>query len=171
MLFIAIGMGIDLWRAYAVKARLQSAVDAAALALASTDRTQYTNPQDPFLVSRVQAYVSTNYPTAALGTPGVPVLSYGGTNLNTIIVTDSATIPTTFMNIVGVNSLSVSATGQAQAAWSNIDFYLLLDSSPSMGMAATTAGINTLAAATLQQCDYPPSGASNPSLRLRLRLP
>jgi hypothetical protein len=40
----------------------------------------------------------------------------------------------------------------------NIDFYLLLDSSPSMGIAATQAGINTMVANTQGQCDSPPSG-------------
>jgi Flp pilus assembly protein TadG len=157
VLVVAIGMGIDLWQAYAVKARLQSAVDAASLAIASTDRTQFTQAQ---LQSRVQAYVTANYPTWALGTPGTPTLSYGSTD-NIIIVTDTASVPTTLMQIIGVNSLSVSATGQAKAAWPDIDFYLLLDSSPSMAIAATQAGINTMVANTLQQCDKPPAGAGN----------
>ena len=144
MLMIAIGMGVDMWQAYSVKARLQSAVDAAALAIASTNQTQFTQAQ---LQARVQAFVTANYPTAALGTPGTPVLSYGS-NINTINVSDTATIATTFMWIVGVRSLSVSATGQAKAAYPNINFYLLLDNSPSMAIAATQAGINTMVAAT-----------------------
>ena len=147
VLVVAIGMGIDLWQAYAVKARLQSAVDAASLAIASTDRTQFTQAQ---LQSRVQAYMTANYPTWALGTPGTPTLSYGSTD-NIIIVTDTASVPTTLMQIIGVNSLSVSATGQAKAAWPNIDFYLLLDSSPSMAIAATQAGVNTMVANTSAQ--------------------
>jgi Flp pilus assembly protein TadG len=142
MLFVAVGMGIDLWQAYAVKARLQSAVDAAALAIASTDRTQFTDAQ---LQQRVQDYVTANYPTAALGTPDPtgPKLSYGA-NVNIINVSDTASVPTTFMRVVGVNTLSVSATGQAKAAWPNIDFYLLLDSSPSMAIPATQAGIDLM---------------------------
>ena len=35
ILVLAIGMGVDMWQAYAMKARLQSALDAAALAIAS----------------------------------------------------------------------------------------------------------------------------------------
>jgi hypothetical protein len=162
MLFVAVGMGLDLWQAYAVKARLQSGVDAAALALASTDRTSYSNPQDPFLVARVEGYVAANYPAGALGTPGTPVLSYGATN-DIIIVTDTASVPTTFMRVIGVDTLSIGATGQAKAAWSNIDFYLMVDTSPSMGIAATAAGITTMVNNTLQQCDTPPSGAGNPT--------
>ena len=40
----------------------------------------------------------------------------------------------------------------------NIDFYLLLDSSPSMAIAATPAGISTMVANTQSQCDSPPAG-------------
>ncbi len=162
MLVLAIGTGVDLWQAYAMKARLQSAVDAAALAIASTDRQNYTAAQ---LILRAQAYVTANYPASALGTLQTPppsnLLSYP--TPNTINVTDSASVPTTFMRIIGVPSLSVSAIGQAKAAWPNIDFYLLLDSSPSMGIAASTAGIATMVANTLQQCDSPPAGAGNPT--------
>lgn len=140
VLIVAIGMGVDLWQAYAVQARLQSAVDAAALAIASTDRTQFTEAQ---LQARVQAYVTANYPTSALGTPGTPTLSYGSTT-NIINVSDTAQVPTTLMKIIGVNTLSIGATGQAKAAWPNIDFYLLLDSSPSMAIPATQAGIDLM---------------------------
>jgi hypothetical protein len=93
--------------------------------------------------ARVQGYVTANYPSSALGTPGTPILGYGST-INIINITDSATVATTFMRIVGINNLSVQVTGQAKAAWPNIDFYLLLDSSPSMAIPATQAGINLM---------------------------
>ena len=144
---IAVGMGIDMWRAYSVKARLQSAVDAAALAIASTNQQNFTQAQ---LQGRVQSFVTANYPAAALGTPSTPTLSYGA-NINTINIGDSATVPTTFMWIIGVRTLTVSATSQAKAAYPNIDFYLLLDDSPSMAIAATQAGINTMVAKTSAQ--------------------
>jgi Flp pilus assembly protein TadG len=145
ILVIAIGMGIDLWQGFAVKARLQSAVDAAALAIASTDRTNYTSTQ---LNARALDYIQANYPTSSLGTLCPPaqcssVLSYGATP-NIIIVTDTASVPTTFMRIIGFDTMYVYATGQAQAAWPYINFYLLLDSSPSMAIAATGAGVTTM---------------------------
>jgi Flp pilus assembly protein TadG len=151
MLVIAIGMGIDLWQGFAVKARLQSAVDAAALAIASTDRSQYTTAQ---LNQRAANYVADNYPAASLGTlcsASCPtLLSYGATP-NIIIVTDSASVPTTFMRIIGYDTMNVTATGQAQAAWPYINFYLLLDSSPSMAIAATAAGVTTMVNNTSSQ--------------------
>jgi Flp pilus assembly protein TadG len=162
MLFIAVGMGIDLWQAYAVKARLQSAVDAAALAIASTDRTLFTTAQ---LQARVESYVTANYPASSLGTPGTPKMGPTldcdeGAIINVVNVCDTASVPTTFMRIIGVNTLSVSTVGQAKAAWPYIDFYLLLDSSPSMAIAATQAGINTMVANTQQQCDAAPAGGA-----------
>ena len=168
MLVLAIGMGIDLWQAYAMKARLQSALDAAALAIASTDRTQYTQAE---LNARTQAYFTANYPTSALGTPGssTPTLSYGASP-NIIDVTGTASIPTTFMRIVGINTLSVSATGQANAAWPYINFYLLLDDSPSMAIAATGAGVTTMVNNTAAQggcgfaCHEVNPAAENPAL-------
>jgi Flp pilus assembly protein TadG len=148
-LIIAIGMGIDMWRAYAVKARLQSAVDAAALAIASTDQANFTKAE---LKTRAQAFFTANYPASALGTPGKAKLTFGTTD-NIINITATATVPTTFMQIAKVKSLSMSATGQATASSPNIDFYLLLDDSPSMGIAATQADINTMIANTTTQCD------------------
>jgi hypothetical protein len=43
----------------------------------------------------------------------------------------------------------------------NIDFYLLLDNSPSMAISATTAGIATMVSKTQGQCDTAPSGGSS----------
>src|ERR1700686_2923890 len=64
MLVLAIGTGIDMWQGFVTKARLQSAVDAAALAIASTNRTIYT-PSD--LNTRTLNYINSNYPVSELG--------------------------------------------------------------------------------------------------------
>jgi hypothetical protein len=175
MLFIAIGMGIDLWQAYATKARLQSALDATALAIASTDRTQcVSGGPTSCLQLRLNDYFNANYPASALGTPGLPpgtpgpatptmgptVACDGSALLNVVNVCGSAWVPTTFMRIIGVNTLSVTTVGQAKAAWPYINFYLLLDSSPSMAIAASTAGIATMVTNTMAQCDSPPACAN-----------
>ena len=165
MLFIAIGMGIDLWQGFVVKARLQAAVDAAALAIASTDRSAFTPSQ---LDSKVMAFINANYPGSALGelcsAPGSPVtcpnpaLTYGATP-NIIKVTYAASVPTTFMRIINYNLMPVSATGQATAAWQNIDFYLLLDTSPSMAIPASLAGINLMVSKTKKVGTSSPAGS------------
>ena len=165
MLFIAVGMGIDLWQGFVVKARLQAAVDAAALAIASTDRSAFSTSQ---LNSKVMAFINANYPDSALGelcsAPGSPVtcpnpaLTYGATP-NIINVTYAASVPTTFMRIINYNLMPVSATGQAKAAWQNIDFYLLLDTSPSMAIPASQAGIDLMISKTKKVGTSSPAGS------------
>ncbi len=61
----------------------------------------------------------------------------------------SATVPTTFMHVLGQDSITVSgmATAEYQTA-SFMDFYILLDNTPSMGVAATPADVSKLEAKT-----------------------
>ena len=129
MVVISMGMGVDLWQAYVVKARLQAAVDSAALAIGSTDPTKFTDAQ---LQDRVQQFFTANYPVSGqLGTPSTPSLTYGSTN-NIINVSATASVPTTFMPIVNVNSLSVSATGQVTRGIQGLEVALVLDNTGSM---------------------------------------
>jgi Flp pilus assembly protein TadG len=163
-LIIAVGVGLDLWRAFAVKARLQASLDAAALAIASTDVTQFTQAQ---LLQRVRAFVTADYPAGVLGSAGPATLTFGlnASNNETINVTATATVETTFMRIAQINSLTIGAAAQVTLANPNIDFYLLLDSSPSMAIAATQADINTMVANTSAQggCAFGCHQTSNPA--------
>ena len=75
-----------------------------------------------------------------------------GTTGRTAVVGYSATKTNTFMGIVGIPTTIITGQSTAQAGLStNINFYLLLDNSPSMNIAATTAGINTMVAHTSAQ--------------------
>jgi Flp pilus assembly protein TadG len=58
-----------------------------------------------------------------------------------------ATVPTTFLKIIGKNSINIAGT--ATGVYSPVtytDFYLMLDNSPSMGLGATTSDISLLEA-------------------------
>ncbi|MDH6266754.1 Flp pilus assembly protein TadG [Rhizobium sp. SG_E_25_P2] len=58
-----------------------------------------------------------------------------------------ARVPTTFLKIIGKNSIDVA--GSATGTYSPVtytDFYLMLDNSPSMGLGATTSDISLLEA-------------------------
>ncbi|MGO4352288.1 pilus assembly protein TadG-related protein [Rhizobium sp. RAF36] len=65
--------------------------------------------------------------------------------------------PTTFMKILGINSMPVSGTATASSGGmssaSYTDFYLLLDNTPSMGIGATQADIDALVKATANAPD------------------
>lgn len=70
-------------------------------------------------------------------------------------LTFSARIPMTFMRIFGYEYLTVD--GEATAARRTapfIDFYLLLDNTPSMGVGATTADIDKMEANTPDTCAF-----------------
>jgi hypothetical protein len=70
----------------------------------------------------------------------------------TAVVSYTATKTNTFMGLMGIPSTTISGSASSAAGLSvNINFYLLLDNSPSMNIAATTAGINTMVANTSAQ--------------------
>jgi Flp pilus assembly protein TadG len=70
-------------------------------------------------------------------------------------VTYKAAFPTSFMMMFGINSVQVSGTAQGTFTPAlYIDFYMMLDNSPSMGLGATTADIQKLEANTPDTCAF-----------------
>jgi len=64
-------------------------------------------------------------------------------------VTFSASVPTTFMHVLGQDSITVSGTATAEYQTASfMDFYILLDNTPSMGVAATPTDVSKLEAKT-----------------------
>jgi Flp pilus assembly protein TadG len=128
-LTVATGMGIDAARAYAVKVRLGAALDAAALAVGSSDPAAFTKAQ---LETRMKNYFDANYHAAAIGTPATPVMSYAPNSTQVINFTAQAAVPTTFMRLIGVNSLKVSVANQVTRGISGLEVALVLDNTGSM---------------------------------------
>jgi Flp pilus assembly protein TadG len=154
-LLLATGLAIDVARAYAVKVRLGAAVDDAALAVAST-----LNPNIN-ATTRLNTFFYGNFASNQIGTPTSVTMVNDAVITNAIDVTGTATVPTIFMQLAGFGSITVQAKTQVLRRAPNIDFYLLLDSSPSMGIAATQTDINTMVSNTQSQCDSPPAGGSS----------
>ena len=72
--------------------------------------------------------------------------------IRTATVTFSANSLVSFGGIIGHDTLAIGGSSTASASLPpNIDFYLLLDDSPSMGIAATSTGIATMVAHTSAQ--------------------
>ena len=73
----------------------------------------------------------------------------------TVAVSYSAASQTLFSGLLGQSSIPIAGMAQSTTMTPpNIDFYLLLDNSPSMAVAATTAGINTMVANTPDKCAF-----------------
>jgi Flp pilus assembly protein TadG len=149
-LISAVGCAIDYSEATRVKAKLQSAADAAAVAsisqqsngwlaastmtgngevtVAETDATNIFNGN----INGVNNSLFTLNTGATKAT-----VTKTGPNL-TSTVTFSANVPVTFMKVVGYTQLTVTGTSSASSSLPlYLDFYLMLDLSGSMGLPST----------------------------------
>ena len=132
-LLLFTGLAVDSGRAYLVKAQLSKAVDGAALGAA-----RMLNSGDP--KSEAATIFKANFPSGYLGTvPGDPTTSgsffklstVSSTGLNVIDVSASATLPTTFMNLMHRDKVVVTASSEATRRM--VDLSLVLDVSSSIG--------------------------------------
>jgi Flp pilus assembly protein TadG len=145
------GMGIDYTVATQKKAMLDAAADAAALAgvtptlMAQASSASVTAAQTMF---NSQVANIPGLATAANAT--INAVDNGLTR--TITVTYTAASQNSFAGVLGQTAWALNGSSQSTASVApNIDFYLLLDNSPSMAIAATTAGINTMVSHTASQ--------------------
>ena len=141
----ATGVGVDFARGLNFKTALQGAADAAAIAGASV----YLNNG----YSTQATTAATDYFTKAIA--NLPInngvsktITVSSSAPWTVTVNANATINSSF-NGLFENLIPVAVTATAHGPTNpNIDFYLLLDTSPSMAIAATQADINTMVANT-----------------------
>ena len=145
-----VGMGIDYTMASDRQAQLNGFADAAALAavtptmMAQADSVAQTAAQNTFNSQAAQLTQITYSPTNLTVS-----VSTDTTGKRTATVTYTAASPTFFSSLLGTNTINLGGTSTATGGLApNIDFYLLLDDSPSMAIAATTAGINSLVSLT-----------------------
>jgi Mg-chelatase subunit ChlD len=133
-LLIFTGLAVDTGRAYVVKAQLTKAVDGAALAAARN-----LNGGDPrgeatriFRANFPVGYMGTSSSTDPTTDPGFFSTSAdAATGVNTVVVTASAILPTTFMQLANFNEVTVTSSGEAQRRM--VDLSLVLDVSSSIG--------------------------------------
>jgi Flp pilus assembly protein TadG len=155
-MILATGIAVDYTAAARKKVVLDAAADAAALSgvtpamLKQSDAAAVTTATNMFN-GQAAGISGLEYNPKTLA---VSSSTDAGTGLRTVTVTYNASSENTFFNILPGKTrtwaIGGSATATARPA-PNIDFYLLLDNSPSMAIAATTAGINTMVSKTSAQ--------------------
>ena len=125
---VAAGMAIDVGRAYMVKIRLGAALDAAALAVGSE-----TNQTQSQLTTDLQNYFTANYPSTALGNnvSVTTVPANADLTASTVTFQATATVPMTFMQLIGINGINVTATAQTKKT-SGLEVAVVLDNTGSM---------------------------------------
>ncbi|CAL74523.1 conserved hypothetical protein; putative vWFA domain [Bradyrhizobium sp. ORS 278] len=159
----AVGCGVDYSRTNQMRAKLQAAVDAASVGAVSrtspafiaagamtTDGVIAAGNDDARKIFNGNMSGTTGYTLDSL----TPEVKKTGSVL-TATVSFSATVPTLFMSIVGYKTMSLQGSSTAKASMPKyIDFYLLLDNSPSMGVAATPADVTKMVSATSDKCAF-----------------
>ncbi len=142
-----IGMGLDFASAIQKRSVLNAAADAAALAAVTPSMMTQSN-------SAAITAATNMFNAEASGITGLntsaPTITVSDAGLvRTVTVSYTASSVNSFPNVLGQQTwpLSGSSTATSYTA-PNINFYLLLDNSPSMDLPATSAGITAMINAT-----------------------
>ena len=130
-----VGLAIDAGRGYMIKSRLGDALDAAALAGAQSVQS------DEKFLSDISMYFNANFPSDFMGAQVSLDPPQVTTNKEVITLTASAQISTTFMNVLGFETMDVSSTTEVTRRTTGMDIVLSMDMSGSMGWDDGDGGI------------------------------
>ncbi len=150
------GMGLDFSSATQKRLRLNAAADAAALAAVTPSMMNQTTAQAQTAAQNIFMGQASTIPGLNYSTPTINVAQNGLNRTVTVSYTASSVnaFPNVFALLTHASSTTWPVTGSSTATSTtspNVNFYLLLDNSPSMAIAATTAGINQMVANTQSQ--------------------
>jgi len=159
----AVGCAVDYSRATQYRSKLQAASDAATVGSVAKAAPGFIAAGSMTSDGSIAAGVtdSTNIFTANMnGVTGFTLSNMTATmtkasNVITSNVQFTATVPTMFLGLMGRSSITVTGTSTSKTDMPlYIDFYLLLDNSPSMGVGATPADVTKMVNNTSDQCAF-----------------
>ncbi|MBR1180016.1 pilus assembly protein [Bradyrhizobium sp. KB893862 SZCCT0404] len=162
-LITVVGCAVDYSRATQVRSKLQAAADAASVGSVAKASPAFIAAGSMTADGAIPAGVTdaknifnanianlTGYTLTAI----TPTVVKSGSAV-TSTVTFSASINTMFLGVIGRTTLNMSGTSTATATMPlYIDFYLLLDNSPSMGVGATPTDVQTMVNNTSDKCAF-----------------
>jgi len=151
VLVFGAGAAIDYGRAAQIHTKLNAAADAAALAALTPAMLAQTASVAQAASVSMFTGLTDNISGLTPGATQVTVSVTIGANplVRNVALTYSTSVNTIFAQVLGVSALPVGGVSQASAqAPPNIDFYVLLDNSPSMSLPATQAGITQMQSLT-----------------------
>jgi Flp pilus assembly protein TadG len=164
LLFIPIilfaGSVVDYARAAMDRTKLDAAADAAALATVGRSAITMAPADAQDFAKSAFTALSAEVPDASVTDVKVQVTDTG--MKRTTVLTYTANTPTVFMGLAGIPIVGIGGNSSAIAQRTPyMDFYLLLDNTPSMGVGATTADINTMVSHTSDKCAFACHDTSN----------
>lgn len=165
-----VGAAVDYSRATQLKSKIQAAADAASVGSIAKNSTAFIaagSMTGDGTIPGGAADASNIFNGNVSGLTGVtinsvtPTVTKSGSTL-TSVVSYSADVPTSFMGVIGKTSLTVTGTSTSSANMPQyVDFYVLLDNSPSMGVGATPADVATMVNNTSDKCAFACHDLSN----------
>lgn len=145
-LIIAVGIAVDMSRAQLVRSRLISAVDAATLSAGAVSSSQ-TDKIEEIVLNYFNANIPSDYMGTEIPNITITVTDSGGSELDisTLQVGDDAavirvqaegTVDTTFMQLVGIQTMPISTEAEVErfsGSGPTLEIALVVDNSCSMG--------------------------------------
>jgi len=162
-LIAAMGCAVDYSRAAQIRGKLQTAIDVASVGSVARTSPGFIAAGAMTADGPIPAGIAdaTNIFNGnmsgqsgyVLGSFSADVKKTAGNVTSTVQF--SATVPSTFSSIIGMRNLTVTGSSTSAASMPMyIDFYLLLDNSPSMGVGATPADVAKMVANTSDKCAF-----------------
>lgn len=134
-MLLAVGAGLDLTRAYNVQNKMQADLDAALVAAVKQIDNQDEEQIKEKIADWFNALADRRDSSYDLSTIKVDKSGH------TITASAAGTVPTTFMKIANFSTVPVGVVSAIKGpATSYLDVYIVIDKSPSMLLASTTAG-------------------------------
>jgi Flp pilus assembly protein TadG len=162
VLIAFVGAAIDYSFANRTTAKLNTLADAAALAAVDQQALSLS-------IADAQATATNMFNAQAANVAPINNFTVSATVTDnglarTAVVNYTANVPKTFMGLTGNSTTDVTGTSTAVSAIPTyIDFYLLLDNTPSMGVGATPADVATMVNHTPDQCAFACHDLTNPN--------
>ena len=137
-IILIVGVAVDYGRAITVRSAMSDAADAAALAIGS-----WTDLADTELEKKAQQFYQANYASSLSS----DIKSDFKVNFvgDDIVVTATASVPTTFLRLANLNSLDIGTTNTITTRQRNIELALVLDTTGSMGQSGKMSAMKSAA--------------------------
>lgn len=131
-----LGVAVDSARAYAAKSKLQGAVDAAALAGAKVFSQGTTGGEDEtpaaFASTEARMFFDANYAADYMGGSITDFDADIDDTSQNMVVEAAVSIPTTFMQLFGIDEVALTSEAQVAAAHTNLELAIVVDVTGSM---------------------------------------
>ena len=145
-LMAAVGAAVDYSQANAARANLQNALDSTALMLSKNAALQTNGALQTEATNTFNAlFTATNAKNPTV------TASYSTTNGSQLVLTGSATVNTSFMSIIGVDSINITASSTSTWGNTRLRVALVLDNTGSMASSNKMTALKTASQNLLTQ--------------------